>query len=210
MRIPLAILLCLFLLLACQRPSPLIEELKDTKKVEKAYYLYPSTLRMLNFQDDPSINKLVKEVDRLVVMKLYSDSFNYEKIVDLSTKFQEQEQYEVYLEIENEEQKIYLLGNEKKTIALGNYDSSYYMADIQGQLNLLVLPEVIESFSSRDNNAGTNGISMLFDLIGKNAKKEERRRKRQDEWEAKRKEKEREKQEESQVVPDSLRQDSIL
>ena len=210
MRQTLALLssLLFLLFLSCNQSSSLIQDLKNSERVQNAYYLYPSTLRMLNFKDDPAINKLVKDVDKLSLMMLSPDSFSYENIVDLSMKLQEQEQYEVYLEVEDDTKQMYVLGKSgsNKTIAFGMLEGAYYLMDIQGQLNLLVLPEVMQSFSQRDSTSSGSGISMLFDLIGKDADREKRRKERRKKWEEKRKQKEAEKQ----MLRDSLKQDSLL
>jgi len=210
MRQNLALLsfLLFFLFFSCNQPSPLIQELRDQKKVQSAYFLYPSTLRMLNFQDDPAINKLVKDVDKLSLMLLNADSFNYESIVDLSTKLQQQEQYEVYLEVEDESRQIYVLGKEanNKTLALGMLEEAYYLVDIQGQLNLLALPEAIQNLSQLDSAASVGGIPILLDLMTKDINREKRRKERL----RKREERRKEKAAKEQMVRDSLRQDSLL
>ncbi|MEM9916604.1 MAG: hypothetical protein AAF990_00830 [Bacteroidota bacterium] len=176
----------------------MLDSLSQENKVENSYFVYPSILRMLNLNNDSSFNALVRDVRRLRLMNLRVDSFSFDQMNDFSVGLQEKEQYDTYMEIEDTDQVIYLLGKDspQKVVALANLQDRYYIVDIDGQLNMLQLPKLIESFSNMDSTQ-TSGFSTFFDLISRDADRERQRRERRRQWREKQAEKQRQKEAEA-------------
>jgi len=188
---------------SCRKPTSIFDDLKSDEKLEAAYHFSPSTLRMLNFQNDTAINKLVKNVQKLSLLSMKPSDLNSETIRAYSESFQANGRYELYLEIDGPENQCYILGDETsdKTIALYGQGERAYVMDVTGEINYAQLPEVYRSLSQRDSTT-TDGFTLLFDVMNQDAENEKRRRERKRKWEEKRAQEEAEKQKE--IVPDSL------
>ncbi len=201
--------LLLFLAVSCKDSKPLLEELKATNKVENSYHCYASTLRMLNFGDVQSLDKLVKDVEKVSIYMMDMDSFDMDQMNDLYQQLQSEENYEQYIEIEDIDQQYYVLGkdNPDKTIFLINNADQQIILDINGHPDFMQLTKAMKEIQSMDSDSmGVSGYSMLMDLVGNDAKKLERRKERRREWE----EKKRKKEEEEKQDSIQAQQDSIL
>ena len=192
------LILLILLSFSCGKKTNMLDSLSQENKVENSYFVYPSILRMLNLNNDSSFNALVRDVRRLRLMNLRVDSFSFDQMNDFSVGLQEKEQYDTYMEIEDTDQVIYLLGKDspQKVVALANLQDRYNIVDIDGQLNMLQLPKLIESFSNMDSTQ-TSGFSTFFDLISRDADRERQRRERRRQWREKQAEKQRQKEAEA-------------
>ena len=201
MKHPFPFLYLLFFAISCSDSTSPIQQLQDQNKVESSYHFYPSTLRMLNIQNVESFNKLVSNIEKLTFMSMRVDSFDFDQILAFSTKLQKEESYDTYMEIEDLDRQYFILGKESpdKTIFLINQEGRQYIVDMAGRPDFLELPRVIESLSQQDSTE-TNGFSMLFDLVKKDADNAEYWRKRN--------EKRRKEREAEQLKQDTIARDS--
>jgi hypothetical protein len=138
---------------------------------------------MLNFQNDSSINKLVRDVRKMTLLSIKPSAMNKADISAYVEEFQSSGKYELYLEIDGPENLCYILGDEasEKTIALYGQEEHCYIVDISGKVNFMQLPRAFRSLSDRDSTT-IDGFSLLFDAMKSDAGNEKRRR----EWKEKR------------------------
>lgn len=167
----------LLLAASCRKPSSLFEELRAEDKLEAAYHFSPSTLRMLNFQNDSSINKLVKDVRKMSFLSFKPSVMTKAGIGAFAAEFQASGEYELYLEVDGPDSQWYILGNEasEKTIALVGQKERCYAMDISGKVNFMQLPKAFQSLSDRDSTT-VDGFSIFFDVIQQDAENEKRHR----------------------------------
>jgi len=202
--------ICL-LLFSCGKKTSLVNQLKESEKIEGAYCFYPSTMRMLNFQNIASIDKLVKDVNKMIVLSMNTDSFSYEDLYDLSSQLQEQEAYDLYLEMTANDFQYVVLGKESpdRAMALVSQDDKCYIVDIKGRLNFMELSNAIDDISSTDS-LNTSGYAMIFDMFKDDSNREERRRRRVREWEKCQAKEAAEARGEVYIDPDSIQIDTTV
>lgn len=174
------LLTLLIIFVSCSESNPTIDKLHAEKKVSNAYHFYPSTLRMLNFVDVESINKLVKNIDQMVVMRMDQDVFDREQLRAFSSEMQENENYEVYMEMTNEGAQYSILGKDKeeKTLLLINMEAGQYVVDIDGMPDLIQIPRVLDEINSLDSTKRA-GFDILLDVMDQDARMVQRRKDRE-------------------------------
>ncbi len=160
--------------------TKLIKTLKEEDKIESSYHLYPSTLRMINLQNDPAFDELIRPVKKLSFSILKPDVYTSK---DMHTAYQEllNEGYEEYIEVVNDSASMFVVGNESKsrTCILVNNDEEYYIADLEGMINVLKLGEVYESIANQDTSK--IGLGTVFNYVmGENNEKRERAKRRKE------------------------------
>ncbi|MFK7810139.1 MAG: hypothetical protein AB8F74_20195 [Saprospiraceae bacterium] len=170
--------------LSCGKETSLYEELREEDKLEAAYHFSPSTLRMLNFESDSSINTFVKDIRKLSFLSMKPAVMDAEEIRNYATALQKEDAYDLYLEVEGPDKQYYILGkaSSDKSIALVSQEERCYIVDITGKVNYMQLPGIMNSLSERDSTT-MDGYSILFDQISQDANREERRRQRKKERE---------------------------
>ncbi len=171
--------LFLFLLFAvsCKKEQSVVQELKKQNKIENSYFLYPSTMRMLNITNIESINKVVKDVKKVSVLNMNIDSFDYQQLSDITVDLQEKEGYDMYLEVVDTENQYYILGNEStdKTMMLTSSGGRHYIVEIDGKPDYFQLAMAWKDINSMDSTS-TVAFSALKDMVVGDIKRKERSR----------------------------------
>ena len=147
--------------------SRTLQQLKETNQIERKFYFYPSTLRMLNLQQNPEFNALIKDIRKLIFFKMRRDTFGLDQFSHTLSELKQKESFEEYMEIQGGEQKLFVLGKERpyNTVILTKQQNEYYLAEIIGQINVLQIPNLYRKISEGDSTI-QNGFVNIFDLMG--------------------------------------------
>lgn len=163
----------LLLLLACNKyshleVSQLLVDLKDQEKTVRTYYLYPSILRIINLQDNPDFNEVIRHVEKTIVYRLKPQT-TAEEISQLKWSLLDREHFEEYAQISMKGQKSYFLGKENPdhSIIIFPLNGEYYITDILGQINFLEINKMIRSISAQDTS-GQDQFLDIFKIMGIN------------------------------------------
>ncbi|MEM1122627.1 MAG: DUF4252 domain-containing protein [Bacteroidota bacterium] len=154
-----------------------IQSLKDSNRVQVGFYFYPSTLRMLNFQNDPAISELIRDIQRLNLLSL-RDNFTAAEYYDVIDQLLSEEGYEEYFIWDDVQSEVQILGkaSEQRIIGLADYEQRFYVVDLQGTIDLLKLPDLYRQMTRVDSTRELSGFSFIFDNIvaeGQNKKERE-------------------------------------
>ena len=172
----------LFLYTSCLNAQiPAIQQLQEENKVSLNLHFYPSTLRMINMQNDTSFNRLIKDIEKLSFYQVDTDAFGIDELSTLSNQLVEEETYEEYMTMDGKELLMQVMGKESgdEWVAMGSMEEQIYLIAVQGKVNWLQLPKVIETISSQDSTAAPTGFSILGNYLKEQQAYKERRRERQ-------------------------------
>ena len=160
---------------------PAIQQLQEENKVSLNLHFYPSTLRMINMQNDTSFNRLIKDIEKLSFYQVDTDAFGIDELSTLSNQLVEEETYEEYMTMDGKELLMQVMGKESgdEWVAMGSMEEQIYLIAVQGKVNWLQLPKVIETISSQDSTAAPTGFSILGNYLKEQQAYKERRRERQ-------------------------------
>jgi len=182
------LLVCLLILCtSCLNAQiPAIQQLQEEDKVSLNLHFYPSTLRMVNVQKDTAFNKLIKEIKKLSFYQIDTDSFGINEMSEFSNQLMEEEAYEEYMTMDSKEVLMQVMGKESgdEWVAMGNMEEQLYLVAVQGKVNWLQLPKVIETISSHDSTENATGFQILGNYLKEKQASKERRKERQRQREA--------------------------
>ncbi len=186
--------------------SKILKELKDSNAVQLHLFFTPSTLRMLNLQNDPAYNEMVRGVDKLHFYSMDPTRFTTVDYFDTAERLINEEAYEEFIVWDGDGDEYQVLGKpaDQEMIGLASYGERHYLFNLQGTIDLMKLPEIYEKMTNQDSTMD-NGLSYIVDMIKQeddNRIKRERRRKK---WEEKKKQE----AEEARIKADSIRLDSL-
>jgi len=170
-----------------------IKELKEADQLDLSLYFYPSTLRMINIDQDTALNKLVKGVRKASFHQLNPESFDANSFYQLKNTIAQEEDYEEYLTMEggpNENgQGFQIIGNEKgdEWVAMAFIDGQGYLISLAGTINWLQAPKVYQALLEKSENT-ESGFGILLNYL----KSESDRSKKKREWKKNRQNKKKE------------------
>lgn len=186
--------------------SKVLQELNDSNAIQIHLFFTPSTLRMLNFQDDPGYNKMIKGVEKLHFYLMNPRNFSSNDYFDTAERLLKEEGYEEFIIWDGDGDEFQVLGKptEKEMIGLASYEDRHYMFNLKGTIDLMKLPDIYEKMTTQDSTM-ENGIGFIVDMIKKRDDDRIRQENRQREWQERR-DKE---AAEAKIQADSIRLDSI-
>ncbi len=186
--------------------SKVLQELKDSNAIQLHLFFTPSTLRMLNFQDDPGYNEMVRGVEKLHFYLMNPSNFSINDYFDTAERLLKEEAYEEFIIWDGDGDEFQVLGKptEKDMIGLASYADRHYIFNLKGTIDLMKLPDIYEKMTTQDSTMD-NGISFIVDMIKNDDNDRIRREKRRKEWE----ERSRKEAAEAKIQADSIRLDSI-
>ncbi|GEM_PF-5952722 len=186
--------------------SKVLKELKDSNAIQLHLFFTPSTLRMLNFQDDPGYNEMVRGVEKLHFYLMNPSNFSINDYFDTAERLLKEENYEEFIIWDGDGDEFQVLGKptEKDMIGLASYADRHYIFNLKGTIDLMKLPDIYEKMTTQDSTMD-NGISFIVDMIKNDDNDRIRREKRRKEWE----ERSRKEAAEAKIQADSIRLDSI-
>ncbi len=155
-----------------------IQQLKEEDKTDMNLYFYPSTLRMMNFEQDTAFNKLIKGIQKLSFHKMNPEVFDEASFAALKETIQQEEGYEEYMTVEKNGiagQGIQILGNEAgdEWVAMGFLNGQTYLIALKGTINWLQAPKVYQTLLEQSENT-ESGFGLLLNFM----REEEQQRKR--------------------------------
>lgn len=164
------LLLCLILLAGCSRHSEFCQSVKEFEEANAGkgiatLYFYPSTIQMLNSENDSAFNAMAKDIQKLKVITLKNEkesikasrvssliaSIRKESFVDLMQMRQNNQQVSVLLRKENNQPKELLglvYGEENLIIIdlLGSIPVSSLPALMSGHIKLSGFSSVLNNY----------------------------------------------------------------
>ena len=203
--------LWVFCIIGINAQIPAIQQLQDEEKVSMNLHFYPSTLRMVNVQNDTAFNKLVKEIKKLSFYQINTDSFGINEMYSLSNQLVNEEAYEEYMTMDGKDMLMQVIGKESgdEWVAIGSIEEQLYLIAVQGKVNWLQVPKVIETISTQDSTATNTGFQILGSYLKDRRASNERRKERQRQRAAKAKEA-KETTEKKEVAQDQSQRDDTL
>ena len=165
MKYKILIFFLLFLSASCQQKDPLNDFLED-RNTGLILHFYPSTLRMINIDQNEEYNKMIREVEKARFIRLDSGQFTKEEISELITSLQS-EGYEEVMSFRDKKQDISVLAMEKKIpefVMLSRAPDQVMILEMKGMVNVAKIPKLTQTFSE-------NGFLNVLDLYGNKKKK---------------------------------------
>ncbi len=149
--------------------SKTIAQLKEEEKTHRGFYFYPSTLRMINLQDDQDFNDLVKDIRKIIFFRMKKDAFFESDFYNTIKQLQREENYKEYIILEGPELNWYVVGKKSpdQVVIFGATPEEHYIIEILGTLDLRRIPGLYREFQSGENNLG-EGFLDIFSLMGIN------------------------------------------
>ncbi len=142
-------ILLLVVAFGCNTRDP-YEDLRQYAR--RTFFVYPSTLHMLNVQNDPGMNEIAKELDELVVM-LLNDAILSSEITDSLKMSWQAEGFEEYINGSGK-LRMALFGKETRSvpefIGLVRYEGQAYGFYIKGEIPLQKLPGAITAIQGNE------------------------------------------------------------
>jgi len=188
MRLILFIFIGLFCFTLGKAQSKVIQELKDSNKVQLGFYFTPSTLRMLNLQKDTAYDKLIKDVEKLNFFIMSPDKFSATTYFETVDKLLTQENYEEYIIWDGDGDELQVFGkpDSKEMVGLAKFQEQMYVFDLKGTIDLMQIPDIYAKATTQDSTA-LNGFSIIYDMIAD----DERDRNLRKKWKREREEQQR-------------------
>lgn len=170
--------------------SKVIDALQVEKNMVTYYHFYPSTLRMVNINKDPAFDDLIRPIRKLDFLSMRYELFDADKVKSTANQMMEEEGYEQYAEMYGPDNLAYILGKPSKeyTCILARMDSSFYIAEVQGKIDVMKLGDVYNNLMSADSTMDS-GFTNVFSMIQKGnedqRKRDARNKKEREHWEKK-------------------------
>lgn len=152
----------MFITLISHAQSSTITNLKKDKLTSMDLHFYPSTLRMVNLDNNEEFNRLIQDIEKLVFFKM-NGKFENIDLYNLVNQLQSDEAFEEYVVVDGPTKKFYLLGREKptETVGIALLDNEHYVFDVAGSLELKELPKLYQYISENDSTFQNKFSSIL-------------------------------------------------
>jgi hypothetical protein len=130
----------------------LFKEFAEPYKSRK-FCLYPSTLRMINLANNQDYNKLVSDVEKVLIYRLDSTAQAEKRYSKLIKDF-ESEGFEEYIRLFGQNNMLMLLGEEKSSSSsfMGVFSSKegVFCFYLTGKINWEKIPTLINTFQENE------------------------------------------------------------
>ena len=146
--------ICTFVIVIAGAFSPLfsqegpIKSFGDTHS-ERKFCLYPSTLRMINFEQNEEVNDWVNGIRKILIYQLSADA-NYPELSEAMNKYRSAG-FEEYAQAFGGDRRLLLLGKEGRKDTFTGFagaDGSLYAFYITGSIRWEKIPIIIRQFQS--------------------------------------------------------------
>ncbi|NND32659.1 MAG: hypothetical protein HKN76_08720 [Saprospiraceae bacterium] len=143
--------------------SDYLSQLKNSEHVERAFYFYPSTLRVLNPGDDPHFYKVIRGIKKVAILRM--DNVDPKIMPETIRHLMTEEAYVDLMSMDAPGYRIRTLGKDEpmEYILFIEANNDRYIVSIQGQVNVLQLPSTFESLSQDDSE----GNFIVGDLVSR-------------------------------------------
>ncbi|WP_456461777.1 hypothetical protein [Reichenbachiella sp.] len=155
----------LFTTLLANAQSSAITDLKEDQLTNMSLYFYPSTLRMVNLDNNEEFNRLIQDIEKLIFFKM-NGKFETIDMYNLVNHLQSNEDFEEYVVVDGPTKKFYLLGREKptETVGIALLENEHFVFDVAGSLELKELPKLYQYISENDSTF-QNKFSQILGLM---------------------------------------------
>lgn len=145
--------------------TKLVTNLKEDRLTDLSLYFYPSTLRMVNLDNNEEFNRLIQDIEKLIFFKM-NGKFETIDLYNLIRDLQSEESFEEYVVVDGPKRKFYLLGREKptETVGIALMNDEHYVFDIAGSLELKEIPKLYQYISENDSTFQSK-FSQILDLV---------------------------------------------
>ena len=173
------IYLIFFSLITGYSQSKTIQELKDSNSVQIGFHFTPSTLRMLNLQQDPAFDELIKGVERMSFLVMKPDKFSPNTYFETADKLMTEENYEEYIIWDGDGDELQVFGKPKtkEMVGLAKYQEKLFVFDLKGTIDLRKIPDIYEKAISQDSS-DLNGFNIIYDMFQDDERDRQHREKR--------------------------------
>ena len=151
--------------LASLAQSRTVDKFVEEYRPSQKFFLYPSTLRMVNIEKNPDFYAVVREIDKLRVLMYDKNEsgFSAQTIRTLS-KGVEAEEYEELMTFQNKGQRVHLysLGEDdapEGVVGLVETEDTIILTDLEGFVNLPALLQLFQGDFNFENIAGIVNIA---------------------------------------------------
>ena len=110
--------------------------------------LYPSTLRMVNISGDPEFNKLVNDIEKVLIYTFDSTTVASKSYRELIKNYEEVG-YEEYMTMYGK-QMIKIIGKEDEYVGIIAMEESAMGFYLRGTIPFAKIPELIKNFQEGD------------------------------------------------------------
>ena len=152
--------------------SKTVQKIIDEERTDHRFYFYPSTLRMMNLNEDPSFNGMIKDIKKLIFFKFKENHFDASEMQLTLQLLINQENFEEYLSIDGAEKgSLFVVGKQDpyETVVLARQEGDYYLANLIGSIDLLQLSRLYQKISESDQKF-SDGFINVFDLMSSDRK----------------------------------------
>ena len=186
--------------------SKILQELKDSNAIQLHLFFTPSTLRMINLDNDPGYNEMVRGVEKLHFYLMNPTNFTTSDYFDTAERLIKEEAYEEFIIWDGDNNEFQVLGKptEQDMIGLASYADRHYIFNLKGTIDLMKLPDIYEKMTTQDSTMN-NGLGYIVSMIQREDDDRIRREKRREE----RAERRKREATEAQIKADSIRLDSM-
>lgn len=138
----------------CPAQHALFIALREQPGTERAFYFYPSTLRMINLTKNPDFDELISGIEKLVIYR-FDSAQNQALDLNLFRNSLLGGAFEEWMSVQNEDMDIQIFGLDRRRrspemIAIVRTGGDLMMADLLGIINPVRLPDLIRNFNSAD------------------------------------------------------------
>lgn len=151
--------------------SQTVDQIIEKLNTWDVFYLYPSTLRMLNPENNPSYNQLIYDVEKVKILILDQEKHDIPSIYDELIAGLDREHFETLMEMDEQDNAYRIFGytNPKGEISdfvgiVRTGNDSQLVFEVEGELNM---PAALDLMKSGFN---TSAFSKL--IIREKEKKE--------------------------------------
>jgi len=156
--------LTLFLSFTAIAQSKTVSRFIEKHEPSASFYLYPSTLRMINRENNPDYQQMVRHIKKLSFLTYEKEALNLSKDKVSSLKKElAGEQYEELMSFRDAGNQVYIFakGDDPEAyVSLVDNDEALMLFDMQGAPNLPSLIKLVQS----DFNFGM--ITEMANMVG--------------------------------------------
>ena len=148
MRIILSLFLTIFSLSSYAQNSA-VTDFKENHEIALSLYFYPSTLRMVNIEQNPEFNEMIRQVKKARFFKIDSGAVSKDDLKNLVVKLTE-DGFEEVMFVKNKNMDIKVWGLETKNpelVIISKSDEELMLLEINGMINIAKIPKLAETFN---------------------------------------------------------------
>ena len=148
MRIILSLFLTIFSLSSYAQNSA-VTDFKENHETALSLYFYPSTLRMVNIEQNPEFNEMIRQVKKARFFRMDSGTVSKDDLNNLVSELTE-DGFEEVMFVKNKNMDLKVWGLETKNpelVIISKSDEELMLLEINGMINIAKIPKLAETFN---------------------------------------------------------------